>query len=53
VGRNLLVYQQIELVLKVIVPFVNTVDVTKATYTNTIGSGELTGTWIDPSFDAK
>jgi Protein of unknown function (DUF3604) len=31
----------------------NTVDVTKATYTNTIGSGELTGTWTDPSFDSK
>ncbi|MGA8032755.1 MAG: DUF3604 domain-containing protein [Casimicrobiaceae bacterium] len=29
----------------------NTVDVTKATYANTIGSGELTGTWTDPSFD--
>jgi hypothetical protein len=31
----------------------NTVDVTKATYTNTIGSTELMGTWTDPSFDPK
>jgi Protein of unknown function (DUF3604) len=29
----------------------NTVDVTKAAYTNTIGSAELMGTWTDPSFD--
>ena len=31
----------------------NTVDVTKATYTNTIGSPELMGTWTDRKFDAK
>jgi len=31
----------------------NTVDVTKAVWTNTIGSAELTGAWTDPSFDAK
>jgi len=31
----------------------NTVDVTKATYTNAIGSGELSGMWTDPSFDPK
>ena len=29
----------------------NTVDLTKATWTNTIGSTELMGTWSDPSFD--
>jgi hypothetical protein len=29
----------------------NTVDVTKAVYTNAIGSAELMGTWTDPSFD--
>jgi len=27
--------------------------VTKATYTNTIGSPELMGTWTDKSFDRK
>ncbi len=31
----------------------NTVDTTKATYTNSIGSPELIGSWSDPSFDAK
>ena len=29
----------------------NTVDVTAATYTNSIGSTELIGEWTDPSFD--
>jgi len=29
----------------------STVDVTKATYANTIGSPELLGTWTDPDFD--
>jgi len=29
----------------------NTVDLTKATWTNTIGSAELMGSWTDPSFD--
>jgi hypothetical protein len=27
------------------------VDVTQATYANTIGSAELMGTWTDPAFD--
>ena len=31
----------------------STVDLTKATYTNTIGSPELMGSWTDKSFDAK
>ena len=31
----------------------NTVDTTKATYTNTIGSAELMGRWTDPTFDPK
>jgi hypothetical protein len=31
----------------------NTVDTTKATYTNAIGSPELIGSWSDKSFDAK
>ena len=31
----------------------NTVDTTKATYTNTIGSPELIGSWTDKTFDAK
>ena len=31
----------------------NTVDVTKATYTNSIGSPELIGHWTDPTFDPK
>jgi hypothetical protein len=31
----------------------NTVDTAKATYTNTIGSPELIGSWTDGSFDAK
>jgi hypothetical protein len=29
----------------------NTVDTSKATYTNSIGSAELTGAWTDPDFD--
>jgi ribosomal protein L25 (general stress protein Ctc) len=33
-------------------PVGNTVDVATAKYTNTIGAAELTGTWIDPDFDA-
>jgi hypothetical protein len=32
-------------------PVGNTVDLTKATYTNTIGAGELTGHWTDDEFD--
>jgi len=32
-------------------PVGNTVDITKATYTNTIGAAELTGTWTDKDFD--
>jgi hypothetical protein len=32
-------------------PVGNTVDVTQATYANTIGSVELMGTWTDPAFD--
>jgi len=31
----------------------NTVDVTKATYANSIGSPELMGSWTDPAFDPK
>jgi hypothetical protein len=31
----------------------NTVDVTRATYTNTIGSAELMGSWTDTHFDPK
>ena len=31
----------------------NTVDVKKATYTNEIGSPELMGSWVDPTFDPK
>ena len=31
----------------------NTVDLTKATWTNTIGSTELMGSWTDPDFDPK
>jgi len=31
----------------------NTVDVTKATWTNTIGSPELIGVWTDPDFDPQ
>ncbi len=30
----------------------STVDVAKGTYANTIGTGELTGSWTDPDFDA-
>lgn len=32
-------------------PVGNTVDVTRATYANTIGAPELAGTWRDPDFD--
>jgi hypothetical protein len=31
----------------------STVDVTKATYSNSIGSVELMGSWTDPEFDPK
>lgn len=31
----------------------NTVDLTSATYTNTIGATELLGSWVDPDFDAN
>jgi len=31
----------------------NTVDVAKATWTNTIGASELVGVWKDPDFDAS
>jgi hypothetical protein len=31
----------------------STVDLTTATYTNSIGAVELMGTWTDPDFDAK
>ena len=31
----------------------STVDLAKATYTNTIGSPELLGSWTDKDFDAK
>jgi hypothetical protein len=31
----------------------NTVDTKAATYTNTIGSAELIGSWTDPTFDPK
>jgi Protein of unknown function (DUF3604) len=34
-------------------PVGNTVDLAKATYTNTIGSPELMGTWTDKNFDPK
>jgi Protein of unknown function (DUF3604) len=34
-------------------PVGNTVDVTKATYANSIGSPELMGSWTDPAFDPK
>ena len=34
-------------------PVGNTVDTAKATYTNTIGSPELIGSWADKSFGAK
>jgi len=34
-------------------PVGNTVDTAKATYTNSIGSGELMGSWTDPAFDPK
>lgn len=33
-------------------PVGNTVNAANATYTNTIGAAELTGTWTDPQFDA-
>jgi len=32
-------------------PVGNTVDASRATYTNTIGAAELVGTWQDPDFD--
>jgi hypothetical protein len=32
-------------------PVGNTVDVTRATWTNTIGAPELIGVWKDPEFD--
>jgi hypothetical protein len=32
-------------------PVGDTVDVARATWTNTIGAGELVGTWKDPAFD--
>ncbi|MGJ7508657.1 DUF3604 domain-containing protein [Variovorax sp. GT1P44] len=32
-------------------PIGTTVDIAKATYTNSIGSVELKGTWVDPEFD--
>ena len=32
-------------------PVGNTVDTSKATYANSIGSAELMGTWTDPDFD--
>jgi len=32
-------------------PVGNTVDVTRATWTNTIGAPELIGVWRDPEFD--
>lgn len=32
-------------------PVGNTVDASRATYTNTIGAPELVGTWTDPDFD--
>ena len=34
-------------------PVGNTVDVKNASYTNTIGSAELSGYWTDPDFDPK
>jgi len=34
-------------------PVGNTVDVAKATYTNSIGDATLTGYWADPDFDSK
>ena len=36
-----------------VTPVGNTVDLTTATYTNTIGAGELSAVWSDPEFDAK
>jgi len=33
-------------------PVGNTVDLTSATYTNTIGAGELSAVWSDSEFDA-
>jgi hypothetical protein len=32
-------------------PVANTVDLKTATYTNTVGSAELTGSWVDNEFD--
>ena len=34
-------------------PVGNTVDLTTATYANSIGAAELVGLWTDPSFDAR
>jgi len=34
-------------------PVGNTVDVKKATYTNSIGEAQLIGSWADPEFDPK
>lgn len=31
----------------------NTVDVARATFTNTIGASELAAVWTDPEFDAN
>jgi hypothetical protein len=35
----------------VVPPIANTVDIDKATYTNTVGSSELKTVWTDPDFD--
>lgn len=35
----------------IVPPVGNTVDVARATYTNTIGAAELTARWTDPDFD--
>ncbi|NOQ90281.1 MAG: DUF3604 domain-containing protein, partial [Gammaproteobacteria bacterium] len=31
----------------------NTVDIKKATYTNTIGDTQLSAVWTDPDFDTR